>query len=392
MPGRQRAPQTATPQTKPAQSTAPKAGDQAAMGNGAISEMLGLSQDGPGGIEGAQSALREKTDGASVSVGGQLPGGMLLGEKDGNKIATGKSTGFTTGVSREGIYAHFSPPIEVTPGSWWERAATGGVTISSIFYSFATGKARVTLDTGVAGDILDFFMDLKEDIEGKFSDGIRSAMPARLQKPGYDPYTDPDLAGLLGNLASTMGSAFPQDGAKKGPGMADKITSPTLSASVRPKPIVIPLQGKIKLHVDPGSSIELAAHLEGSFGTAMKNPKVKSLDLNTQNVSIEHDVAGKIANVGLRRLTLGSDLSVQALDYDLGIESTLSALKLLIVLAELRTGQDMGVRDTNNVQLDSIRKMIDEQAGTKIPELLREQIRANDNAIPGFKLTSMFKV
>lgn len=383
MPGQSRTPQKAGPAKAP--TTAPvqapgRAGNAAAQGS-----MAGPLEGDP------QELLRENTDGAGVTVGGSLPGHMLLGEKDGNRIATGGATGFSAGVERGGIFARFSPPLEVTPGSIWERLATGGITLTSMYYSFAEGKAHLSVDTGLAGDVLDVFMGLKGDIEGKFASAIKGTLPARLQQPGYDPYTDPDIKGLLSQIVGVMGTAFPQDGAAAaGPSLVDQVTSPTVSASVNPKPISIPLEGKMKLIIEPGSFVDLTAHLAGTMGDALKHPKVQKLDVSASKVSIQHDVAGKIAGIDLRTLAFGPDLALQDIQYELGLESTIGALKALAVLFELRTGQDLGVHDTNSPELVGIRKMIDDEARQKLPDLLREQIRANDAAIPGFSLKSLF--
>lgn len=386
MPGQSRTPQRAGPSQAPAQATSPaKAPGQA--GNAAAQGAMSAPAS-----EDPQELLRENTDGAGVTVAGNLPERMLLGEKDGNRVATGGATGFSAGVERGGIFARFSPPLQVTPGSVWERLATGGITLSSMYYSFAEGKAHLTVDTGLAGDVLDVFMGLKGDIEGRFASAIKGTLPARLQQPGYDPYSDPDIKGLLGQIVGTMGAAFPKDGAAPGgPDLADKVTNPTVSASVQPKPISIPLEGKMKLIIEPGSYVDLTAHLAGTMGDALKHPKVQKLDVSASKVSIEHDLGGKIAGIDLRSLAFGPDLSLQDIQYELGLESTIGALKALAVLFELRTGQDLGVHDVNSPELVGIRKMIDDEARQKLPELLREQIRANDAAIPGFSLKSLFE-
>jgi hypothetical protein len=385
MPGRQRTSQsqqqTAAPTVAPAQ-----AGP--GVGNSATQASLGL-----GGVGDVQATLRERTESVGVRVGGQLPPHLLLGEQEGNRVTTGEATGFSVGVDRGGIFANFSPALEVRPGSFWARMATGGVTVSSLYFSFASGRARVSLDTGLPGDILDVFMDLKEGIEGQFSSAIQGSMPARLRTPGYDPYTDPDLAGLLRTAVNAMGSAFPKDapaGAAAGPGLTDQITRPTITASVKPKAVRVPLGDKLTLILDPSASLDLTAAMRGTMGQALAQPKVDRLDVRTDGISIEHDIGGKLANIDLRSLSFASDLSLTSLDYGLGLESTIGALKALGMLLQLRTGQDLGIRDVNSPELTGIRAMIDDKARAQIPTMIREQIRTNDRAIPGFTLSSMF--
>ena len=383
MSARSRTPRQAPAQRPGAPAQAPAAGPQDRLGNDALKNAL------PGGPEDVQSTLLEHTNSASISLGGRLPGNLNLGEKDGNSLATGEPTSFSLGVGRQGLFASFTPGIEVRPGSFWARAATGGVTISSLHYSFQQGKADLTLDTGLPGDVLDVFFDFKQSIEDRFAAGLKGALPARLQQPGFDPYTDPELPQLLQKAVNGLGSAFPS-GAGPAQGLMDKVSQPTLTASVRPKPIEMPLQDGLKLILEGDAAIALTAHLQGDLGDALSDPRIARLDVNTSGVTVEHETGGKLASIDVRSLVFGGDLSLQRFDYDLALESGLSALKLLGMLVQLRTGQDLGIRDQNAVRLEWIREMIDGETRQKLPQILREQILANDGAIPGFSLKRMF--
>lgn len=379
---------TQAPAKKPGQpQQSPAAGPQDQLGNDAIKNAM------PSGPEDVQSTLLEHTDNASISVGGRLPGNLKLGEKDGNSLATGEPTSFSLGVGRNGLFANFHPGIQVRPGSFWARAATGGITISSLYYSFQGAKADLTLDTGLPGDVLDVFFDFKQSIEDRFAAGLKGALPARLQQPGFDPYTDPELPGLLQKAVNGLGSAFPSGAPAGGPGgpeLMDKIQQPTITASVNPKPIEMPLQDGLKLILTGDAALELTAHLQGNMGDALTDPRIGQLDVSTRGVTVEHERGGKLASIDVRSLVFGGDLSLQRFDYDLALESGLSALKLLGMLAQLRTGQDLGIRDQNAVRLDGIRAMIDGETRQKLPKLLKEQILANDKALPGFSLKKMF--
>ena len=93
----------------------------------------------------------------------------------------------------------------------------------------------------------------------------------------------------------------------------------------------------------------------------------------------------------MRSVAFGPDLAVTSLDYDLGLESGIGALKALAMLFQLRTGQDLGVRDINSPELKGIRADIDAKAKAKLPELLKQQVLAHDKAIPGVDLSDMFQ-
>lgn len=385
MPGQSRTPQKQGPGKGPQSAKAPAG---AAQSNADAQSMLPQVDS----VDDAQGLLRDKTDTAGVSVGGELPGGLVLGDKGGDRLATGQPTHFSAGVDRFGIWARFSPPLQVTPGSFWSRMATGGVTVSSLYFSFRSGKADLTLDTGLAGDVLDVFMDFKDLVEGKFATAIEGVLPARIRTPGYDPYTDPDIAGLLQSVVGAMGTAMPKDGApSQGPSLTDRITKPTVSARVSPKPLEVKLDDKMVLKIEPGASVELTANLKGTLKDALSTPKVASLLLSTSEVSIEHEVAGKLAGIDIRSARFGADLSLESLDYALGLETGLGALKALGALFQIHTGTDLGIRDLNSPELPSIRAMVDEKARAKVPDLLRDMVRQNDKAIPGVDLTDLFE-
>lgn len=382
MPAQSRTPQQSVPAkapttTSPAKVAGPgNAADQASM---------------PASAEDAQGLLRDHTDGAGVSVGGELPGQALLGESDGNRVSTGGATGFSAGVERNGLWARFNPPLEIRPGSVWARMATGGITVSSLYYSFREGKASLTLDTGVAGDVLDVFMNLKGGIEGRFASAIKGALPAKIREPGYDPFNDKDIGTLLSGVVSAMGSAFPKDASSAGGDLASRITKPSITATVSPKPMEVDLGDNMKLKLGANASAQLTAHLKGTMGDALSQPKVASLVLSCDGVSIEHKEWGKIAGIDVRSVGFGPDLAVTSLDYGLGLESGIGALKALAMLFQLRTGQDIGVRDVNSPELKGIRDDIDAKAKAKLPELLKQQVLAHDKAIPGVDLSDMFQ-
>ncbi len=383
MPAQSRGPQQVSPAKAPTTTGPAKV---AGPGNAAGQDAM------PASVEDTQGLLRDHTDGAGVSVAGELPGQALLGESDGNRVSTGGATGFSAGVERNGLWARFNPPLEVRPGSVWARLATGGITVSSMYYSFREGKASLTLDTGVAGDVLDVFMNLKGDIEGRFANAIKGALPAKIREPGYDPFNDKDIGNLLSGVVSAMGSAFPKDGGGAGgAGLADRITKPSITATVSPKPMEVALGDKMKLTLGANASAELTAYMQGSMGDALKQPKVASLLLRCDGVAIEHEVWGKIAGIDVRSIAFGPDLSVTSLDYELGLESGLGALKALAMLFQLRTGQDIGVRDVNSPELKGIRAEIDGKAKAQLPAMLKQQVLAHDKAIPGVDLSDMFQ-
>jgi hypothetical protein len=138
--------------------------------------------------------------------------------------------------------------------------------------------------------------------------------------------------------------------------------------------------------------VSVTAHLLGTAKQALKDPFISSLDLSASGIRVQHKTAGMIAGIKVRSATFGPGLALQGLDYDLGLEGLANMGKLLLLLAELRTGQNLGVHDQDAVRLEGIRKEIDAKAAQKLPQLLREQVRLHDDAIPGYSLSRMFRV
>ncbi|MDP2310961.1 MAG: hypothetical protein Q8P18_33385 [Pseudomonadota bacterium] len=391
-PGRSQ--QTASPAVSPAQSpAAPARGNarQATLGNAAMQERVGeQAPTTEGGVASAQTALRERTHGASVSVSGRLPANALLGSSAGNELKTEESTSFSVGVGRSGLWARFHPSLLVRPGGFWERMATGGITLSQLYFNFQTGRASLSVDTGTAGDFLDLFMDLKGGIESKFSDAVTAAMPEGLRGGNYDPYTDPTLTQRLSSVVNALGSAFPATRSAGGTGKEDsllaKITEPELSASVQPKPVTIPLSDGMLLRLDDRASLNLVARLDGTMADALAAPRLRELHLDTDGLTLEHKTVGLLGGLSLHGITFGPDLSVRDMRYTLGAETGIGLLKVLGMVAQLHTGQDLGVRDMESPQLKVLRQKVEDEAKARLPQMLRDQVRQLSGDLPGLPL------
>ncbi len=354
----------------------------------------GASTEGPGGVAGAQSALRANTHSASVSVSGRLPANALLGESEGNQLSTGASTSFSVGVGRSGLWARFHPALLVRPGGFWERMATGGITLSQLYFDFQSGRASLSVDTGTAGDILDLFMDVKGRIEATFADAVRGAMPADLRAGGYDPYTDPTLTQRLSTVVASLSSAFPATGgggARPGGDLASRITEPELSAHVSARAAQVPLSDGMVLRLDDRASLGILARLDGTMADAFARPRLRDLRLDTDGLTLEHESVGLLGGLDLHGITFGPDLSVRQMDYTLGAETALGLLKVVGMLAQVRTGQDLGVRDMNTPELRAIRSRVEAEARQRLPVMLREQVRQLGGDLPGLPLQQLLE-
>lgn len=399
MPGRaqQRPSPTPAPSTAPATPARTDA-RQASLGNAAVqSRTVGQgttpATGAAGGVAAAQSSLRESTQSASVSVSGRLPAQAVLGEADGNTLSTDTATSFTVGVGRSGLFARFHPALLVRPGSVWQRMATGGITLSQLYFDFRTGRASLSVDTGAAGDFLDLFMDLKDGIEAKFASAVEGAIPAGLRGGNYDPYTDPQLAQRLATVVNQLSSAFPAarppTGGNAGGDLMGRITQPEVSAQVSARAASIPLSDGMMIRLEEGASLGILARLDGTMRDALARPSLRELRLDTEGLTLEHQSFGLLGGLDLHSLTFGPDLSVRDMRYTLGAEAALGLLKLLGAATQLRTGQDLGVRDLDTPQLRAIRARIEAQAQERLPAMLREQVRRLSGDLPGIPLGNL---
>ncbi|MFK7926955.1 MAG: hypothetical protein AB8H79_02110, partial [Myxococcota bacterium] len=156
--------------------------------------------------------------------------------------------------------------------------------------------------------------------------------------------------------------------------------------SVSPKIGECKSRGGLKHKKKKRANFQLKAAMAGNLDEAMANPQVERLTLTASDMTIEHKTAGALAAIGIQRVVINPDMSIERFDYDLSTESLAGGLKALALLLQLRTGQDLGVRDTNMPRIDALREIIDDKVHSKVPDILREQIQANRGVIPGFDL------
>ena len=309
---------------------------------------------------------------------------MTLGQVDGNTFQTEGDTRMTVGVARWGAWIDMHPPMVIQPGSILHRLATGGVTVSRVQISFDSGRASVSLDTGTMGNILDAVMGLEGDIREAFEGAIEGALPSELV--GFDPFTDPDITGRVQKIMAGFSGAFGKGGNTDVDALAAQVEDPSVGLSITPKPAKFDLGEKMALDVGDRAWFQVSADMAGSLKDAMDAPQVEALRISARDLTIEHETAGALAAISIRSAELGPDLSLRSFDYDLSTEGILGGLKALAMLFQLRSGQDLGVRDINSPRLEALREMIDSKVRETVPEMLRQQVEAHRDAIPGLDL------
>lgn len=339
----------------------------------AVAELLGEHQ----------GLLNEHATGASVTADGTLKGGLVLGEVDGNTIQTQEDTRVSVGVARWGAWVDMSPALHIRPGNLLHRIATGGITVRRVQLEFRDGKAKVWIDTGRVGRAVNWVLDIQDRIAETFESSIQGALPSDLA--GFDPFTDPDIAGRLARVASSFSTSLGTAASGAGD-LVEQISDPSIGVSVNPREGSWSLDEGLNLSVGQRASVRLSADMAGSLKDALEQPQVERLRMSASDLTVEHQRAGALASIRIRGAVLNPDLSLASFDYDLSTESILGGLKALGLLLQLRSGQDLGIRDMHQPRLDALREMIDAQVRERVPELLREQVLANRGAIPGLDL------
>lgn len=349
-------------------------------GNGAAAEQVA-------GVDDPQSILAEHADGAAITVGGTLPGGLVLGEVDGNTFQTDSDSSITVGVARWGAWVDMHPPLEVRPGSFLHRTATGGITVRRVQVSFSNGKASVNLDTGRMGNLLDWAFDLEDKLAATFESAIEGALPSDLK--GFDPFTDPDITAKVQKIVAGFSSGLGSGGGGQAQELAAQIEDPKVGVSITPKMGEWDLGEDLKVVVGERAYLKVQAAMAGTLQDAMDAPQVERLNLSATDLTVEHKTAGALASIGIRSAVINPDMSIERFDYDLSTEGILGGLKALGMLLQLRTGEDLGIRDMNSPRLEALREIIDGKVHAKVPDVLREQIEANRGIIPGMDLAEV---
>ena len=131
----------------------------------------------------------------------------------------------------------------------------------------------------------------------------------------------------------------------------------------------------------------LAASLLSLAPELRTTPRLlRELRLDTDGLTLEHKTAGLLGGLDLHSITFGPDLSVRDMRYSLGAETAVGLLKVLGMVAQLRTGQDLGVRDMESPEFRGIRARVDAEARATLPRMLRDQIRQISGDLPGLPL------
>lgn len=343
----------------------------------------------PGSVAAATAeAVGAPTSGHAVEARVMLPSGQLLSSLPGSppmEIHTTADVTVTARANPTGITVSFSPGMVISTRNpeWYIPDVDIGIEELGWSYSTQTLSARWN-----ATNAVNWFRNPGGQIIAGMS-GRLAALPARMQVPGYDPFSDPALAGDLTTFARSFaggggGSAAPRVMAQSvelGFALPNELTRDVGQGAT----VVIPA----------GSRISLQASLDGDLTASPPAIKVTSITLGVSGRARFNLRAfgtdWPIISVSGARIGYGGGITA---DYRIIHEDIGSALLLLLAAAAVeenplnagRIRPDLTVRDA------AAHRLVDQMITGKLEPMFADLVRANAGVIPGVNLLDVFGI
>jgi len=302
---------------------------------------------------------------------------------------------------------HFSSQ----PGILLKIRRAPDLRITDIRWDFASARFDCSA-TANWFDILGIIGAIGErKVEAVLNARLKPLLPPAVQRPGYDPSRDPNLAqttaslsrvfdfasrerDLAGRADRDRGTAAPPHGSSESgtptiPGAIGGLKDPSayLSASM-PEDVRVPLgSGGLELFVQKATSFFLSANASGR----VERPVVQEVTLRAGGTGIViRPTSGTFR--AFKELQMKS-ISVRhggqfSFDYDLSAETIGEGLYALVSLLGLAAGRDVG--PIPDLKLHAIRAEIDRRLQTEVPPRFRAILQQYDRLIPGLSLKSVF--
>ncbi len=215
---------------------------------------------------------------------------------------------------------------------------------------------------------------------------LKPLLPAVVQRAGYSPRTDPDLAGTIQQMTKMFDFAQTPGAAAAGGGMAGKLKDASAGLGVGlPKEFSVPLgDSGMELVIEQGTSLNLDAQSIGSVA----QPVVQSLSLSAGGNGIrirpKDGTFKDFKELDMKSVTIGKG-GTFAFNYDLSVEQMANGLIGLVELLGMAAGQPVS-GEAPDVKLDSIRAEIDAKLQAEVPPRFRALIEQYDHLVPGLSL------
>ncbi len=317
------------------------------------------------------------------NVGAQLrlPGQTTLGGDWAAEMRTTSATTVWVELSHDGLRISMWPPLLVD--AQWPLS---NVEVRGLTYDFRTGTV-----TNVDAANTQFAIPMAGTVANTLRDmAVAMVAGTPVGQPGYDPFTDADLAGTLAGMQRNLASSASGGAAPVQPGQIDQIA---LSAGITVLGGVSEGSSAGGIEIPSGGAIDLRAGLQGTLAdvTSGRPPVLQYLSISSPDAITLTSEGEPIAR--LQDLVVNHGGAVRVNRYEaLGslrdaeqTESGLRALALLLQLGIAREGGNPGplVTDLNPGVVQGVASA---KMGEALTRAVRAMVEANHAALPGIDL------
>jgi hypothetical protein len=347
----------------------------------------------PGSAVAATSgAIGVPTTGHQVEASIMLPAGQSLKMVSGSppkEIHTKADVRVRVLATAGGISVSFSSGMVISTRNPEAYIPEVDIQVDEIGWSYGTSTQQLRV-TWTARNIVNWIGSPGGDILAAMS-AQWATLPARMQKPGYDPFSDPSLPGDLITFARSLATTG-------GGSSAPKVLAREVEAwFVLSDEFSRDAGSGAKVVIPKGSRISLLAFLNGDLTASPPVIKVTSITLGVPAqgpASVNLRAMGQdwpVVAVSNVRVAYGGHITVdyRILHEDLG--SDLLEILAAAVVQEnpLNAGR---IREDLTVKDAAAHKLVDKMVSGKLEPMFADIIRANAGALPGINLLDVFGI
>lgn len=324
------------------------------------------------------SALPPSITPKSAALSFTLPGNRALSEE----LSTTNPTQVFLSVSPSGLQVSFSPALLIsTP--WY----ASDMEWSGISYDFTKGAV-----SSISLADVDFRPSGQSKARGVLTGKVTTVLAGtRMAAAGYDPVSDPDIMGTLGQIKSN----FAGMGSGGGGGItAKEITGVAATVNLN---IGTPIhQGTAAGAIEISGGVSLTARFKGSAADVAGSPEIDSIFVSGDSIVVQKDGkdVAQILNATIGKggaVTIGGLKLLGSAKTAAGVESF---FKLLIVAGELSQGgpeDRLALADKEvNLEAEIVPGLTRHMIQDALTQAIRDLISKYSTAIPGVDLNTVF--
>lgn len=320
----------------------------------------------------SEQEVVDALDQATLSI--ELDGGRLLE----GELEIQPGTRLSINLRRNGV------TISARPAMTWTVDYVADPEVRSLTYDFDSGTFHADAE-GLGPDGL-----YEYAVESAATSELKGLMPPAMQRPGYDPWTDPDLErnvqGMVDLLKGSDVSEVTGQSAVSSPRLSMWFTAPRTMRFDLP-------DCDYSAWLEAGTRIQVSLALDG----AVDDPHLEGLHIRFAGHPVEVSkgeerdaILNKMDVHGIHVLP-GGDVE---LDYDLGTEQAEDGFRALVTLlavaAEPRLAGE--VHSMPRSRHDALRERVQDRIDEQVEPALADLVRAHDDAIPGVSLLDVIGI